>query len=259
MEKVKLYDTTLRDGMQGQGMSLSAAEKVRVVHALDRLGVHYIEAGFPASNPKEAELFSLLAKEDLSQARICAFGMTRRRGVAVEEDESLRLLAETFAPVVTLVGKTWSLHLKKVTKVSPEENLAMIEESVRFLTDRGKQVIYDAEHFFDAWREDDAYSLDCLNAAVAGGAVNLTLCDTNGSSLPDQIGDAVAGVAERLGPSSRAGNPHAQRCRVRRRQLARRGPGGCPSGAGHCERIRRALWQRKPGLDPAGAPAEDGL
>ncbi len=198
MEKVKLYDTTLRDGMQGQGMSLSAAEKVRVVHALDRLGVQYIEAGFPASNPKEAELFALLAEEQLQQARICAFGMTRRRGVAAAEDESLRLLAETFAPVVTLVGKTWSLHLEKVTKVSPEENLAMIEESVRFLTEAGKMVIYDAEHFFDAWRDDEAYSLDCLNAAVAGGAANLSLCDTNGSSLPDQISDAVAAVAERL-------------------------------------------------------------
>jgi len=198
MEKVKLYDTTLRDGMQGHGMSLSAAEKVRVVHALDRLGVQYIEAGFPASNPKEAELFGLLADEELKQAQICAFGMTRRRGVEAAEDQSLQLLAETFAPVVTLVGKTWSLHLEKVTRVSPEENLAMIEESVRFLTGHGKRVIYDAEHFFDAWREDEGYSLECLRAAVAGGAVNLSLCDTNGSSLPDQIGDAVAAVADRL-------------------------------------------------------------
>jgi 2-isopropylmalate synthase len=205
MDKVKLYDTTLRDGMQGHGMSLSAAEKVRVVHALDALGVHYIEAGFPASNPKEAELFSLLADEELSQAQICSFGMTRRRGVAAEEDESLRLLAETFAPVVTLVGKTWSLHLEKVTKVSPEENLAMIEESVRFLVERGKQVIYDAEHFFDAWREDEAYSLECLEAAISGGAANLSLCDTNGSSLPDQIGDAVAAVSQRLGPGVELG------------------------------------------------------
>lgn len=194
MEQVKLYDTTLRDGMQGQGMSLSAAEKVRVVHALDRLGVHYIEAGFPASNPKEAELFSLLADEKLERAEICAFGMTRRRGVEADQDEALRLLAECFAPVVTLVGKTWSLHLEKVTKVSPEENLSMIEDSVAYLTGLGKRVIYDAEHFFDAWREDQNYSIECLRAAMAGGAVNLSLCDTNGSSLPDQIADAVAAV-----------------------------------------------------------------
>jgi 2-isopropylmalate synthase len=199
MEQVKLYDTTLRDGMQGQGMSLSAAEKVRVVHALDRLGVHYIEAGFPASNPKEVELFSILAEEQLEQAEICSFGMTRRRGVEADQDESLRLLAECFAPVVTLVGKTWSLHLEKVTRVSPEENLSMIEDSVAYLTGLGKRVIYDAEHFFDAWREDADYSMECLRAAVAGGAVNLSLCDTNGSSLPDQIADGVAGVAAELG------------------------------------------------------------
>jgi 2-isopropylmalate synthase len=205
MEKVKLYDTTLRDGMQGHGMSLSAAEKVRVVHALDRLGVHFIEAGFPASNPKEAELFELLAAETLSQAEICAFGMTRRRDVAAEDDEALRLLGDSFAGVVTLVGKTWSLHLEKVTKVSPEENLKMIEESVRYLTDRGKRVIYDAEHFFDAWRDDEGYSLECLNAALAGGAVNLSLCDTNGSSLPDQIADATAAVSSKLPPGTELG------------------------------------------------------
>lgn len=199
MEQVKLYDTTLRDGMQGQGMSLSAAEKVRVVHALDQLGIHFVEAGFPASNPKEAELFSLLAEETFEQAQICAFGMTRRRGVEADQDESLRLLAECFAPVVTLVGKTWSLHLEKVTKVSREENLAMIEDSVAFLTGLGKRVIYDAEHFFDAWRDDRDYSLACLQAALAGGAENLSLCDTNGSSLPDQIADGVGGVSSELG------------------------------------------------------------
>ena len=161
MTAVKLYDTTLRDGMQGQGMSLSAAEKVRVVHALDQLGVQFIEAGFPASNPKEAELFELLAGETLEQAAICAFGMTRRRGVEADRDEALQLLAASFAPVVTLVGKTWSLHLEKVTKVSREENLAMIGESIAYLRGEGKRVMYDAEHFFDAWGDDRDYSLEC--------------------------------------------------------------------------------------------------
>lgn len=194
MTAVKLYDTTLRDGMQGQGMSLSAAEKVRVVHALDALGVQFIEAGFPASNPKEAELFELLSAEDLGQAAICAFGMTRRRGVEADQDEALRLLAATFAPVVTLVGKTWSLHLEKVTRVSREENLSMIGDSVAYLRGEGKRVMYDAEHFFDAWGDDRDYSLECLRAAQDAGAEVLVLCDTNGASLPDQVGTAVAEV-----------------------------------------------------------------
>ena len=132
MTAVQLYDTTLRDGMQGQGMSLSAAEKVRVVHALDALGVGLIEAGFPGSNPKERELFELLADEELEQAEISAFGTTRRRGVEAADDEALRAVTESFAPVVCLVGKTWGLHLVVVTKVSREENLAMIGESVAF-------------------------------------------------------------------------------------------------------------------------------
>jgi len=198
MTAVKLYDTTLRDGMQGQGMSLSAAEKVRVVHALDQLGVQFIEAGFPASNPKEAELFELLAGETLEQAAICAFGMTRRRRVEADRDEALQLLAASFAPVVTLVGKTWSLHLEKVTKVSREENLAMIGESIAYLRGEGKRVMYDAEHFFDAWGDDRDYSLECLKAAGDAGAEVLVLCDTNGANLPSQIRPAVEAVREAL-------------------------------------------------------------
>jgi len=198
MEQVNLYDTTLRDGMQGEGMSLSAAEKVRVVHALDALGVHFIEAGFPSSNPKEVELFGLLSELELEQATICAFGMTRRRGVAAEDDAALRTLVECFAPVVTLVGKTWALHLDKVTKVSREENLAMIADSVAFCREQGKRVVYDAEHFFDGFRDDPAYALECLSAAVGAGAENVTLCDTNGSSLPDQVADGTEQVFDAL-------------------------------------------------------------
>jgi 2-isopropylmalate synthase len=197
--KVQLYDTTLRDGMQGQGMSLSAAEKVRVVGALDALGVHLIEAGFPGSNPKELELFELLASERLEQATIAAFGMTRRRDVAPEDDLGLRVLGDCFAPVSTLVGKTWTLHLEKVTRVSREENSAMIAESVAYLRSRGKRVIYDAEHFFDGWRDDSGYALECLHAALEAGAENVTLCDTNGSSLPDQIAETTAAVVADLG------------------------------------------------------------
>ena len=199
MEQVKLYDTTLRDGMQGQGMSLSAREKLRVVSALDRLGVHFIEAGFPSSNPKEAELFELLADQPLQTATVCAFGMTRRRDVAAEDDEALAVLVSSFAPAVTLVGKTWALHLEKVTKVSREENLAMIGDSVAFCRAHDKQVIYDAEHFFDAWREDAGYATECLRAAAEAGATNVTLCDTNGSSLPHQVAEATAAVVDALG------------------------------------------------------------
>jgi len=197
--QVHLYDTTLRDGMQGEGMSLSADEKLRVAHALDGIGVHLIEAGFPSSNPKEEALFEFLERETFECAEIAAFGMTRRRDVAADQDPALRLLADCFTPVCTLVGKTWALHLEKVTKVDPDENLRMIEESVRFLRDQGKRVIYDAEHFFDAFRDGSTYALRCLRAAVEGGAENVTLCDTNGSSLPAQVAEATARVVAEVG------------------------------------------------------------
>ena len=198
-DAVVLYDTTLRDGMQGEGMSLSVDEKVRVAHALDSLGVHLIEAGFPASNPKEEALFELLSRETFGTAQIAAFGMTRRRDAAAEDDPALRLLAESFAPVCTLVGKTWSLHLEKVTHVEPEENLRMIAESIGFLVQEGKRVIYDAEHFFDGYRADPAYAISCVRAAAEAGAENVTLCDTNGSSLPSQVAEATAHVAREVG------------------------------------------------------------
>jgi 2-isopropylmalate synthase len=205
MEQVKLYDTTLRDGMQGPGMSLSAREKVRVVRALDALGVQMIEAGFPSSNPKEAELFELLSGVELKQATICAFGMTRRRDLEAAEDPALATLVASFAPVVTLVGKTWALHLEKVTKASREENLAMIADSVGFCREQGKRVVYDAEHFFDGYRDDPGYALECLRAAVTAGAENVTLCDTNGSSLPQQVAEATRAVAADLGERAEIG------------------------------------------------------
>src|SRR3954468_7916723 len=130
LTKIETYDATLRDGMQGEGMSLTAAEKVRIVRKLDELGIDLIEAGFPASNPKELELFGLLEHEELRHAQIAAFGMTRRRDVAAADDPALQVLAARFAPVCTIVGKTWSLHLEKVVRVSPDENLALIADSV---------------------------------------------------------------------------------------------------------------------------------
>jgi 2-isopropylmalate synthase len=196
---LQLYDATLRDGMQGPGLTLSAAEKVRVARKLDELGVHLIEAGFPASNPKELELFDLLADEALDHAEIAAFGMTRRRAVPADEDEGLRVLAGCFAPVCTIVGKTWALHLDKVVRVDRDENLAMIADSVGFLAAQGKRVIYDAEHFFDGFRDDRGYALACLGAAADAGAETVAICDTNGSSLPAQVSQATSAVVAALG------------------------------------------------------------
>jgi 2-isopropylmalate synthase len=198
VKEIELYDTTLRDGMQGEGMSLSAQEKLRVAHRLDELGIAVIEAGFPASNPKELELFELLAVEQFAHSSIAAFGMTRRRGVQAQQDPALRVLADCFAPVCTLVGKTWALHLEKVVKVDREENLRMISESVEFLVSQGKRVIYDAEHFFDAFADDPAYAIRCLRAAAEAGADTVTCCDTNGGSLPEPVAVAIAAVASEL-------------------------------------------------------------
>jgi 2-isopropylmalate synthase len=196
--KIELYDTTLRDGMQGEGMSLSAHEKVRVAHKLDELGIDLIEAGFPSSNPKELELFELLARETFAHAQIAAFGMTRRRDLRADEDPALQILADCFAPVCTLVGKTWALHLEKVVKVDRQENLRMISESIEFLVSHGKRVVYDAEHFFDGFYDDGEYALACLRAAAQAGADTITVCDTNGGTLPAGIATAVGAVAQGL-------------------------------------------------------------
>src|SRR3954451_18887875 len=152
--------------MQGEGMSLSADEKLRVAHRLDELGIDLIEAGFPASHPKELELFELLGGETFAHAESAAFGMTRRRDLAADADPALRILADSFAPVCTLVGKTWTLHLDKVVRVDRDENLRMIAESIAFLVAQGKRVVYDAEHFFDGYAADRDYALRCLRAAV---------------------------------------------------------------------------------------------
>ncbi|HEY5194236.1 MAG TPA: citramalate synthase [Solirubrobacteraceae bacterium] len=198
MSHIELYDATLRDGMGGGGMSLTAEEKLRVVHQLDELGIHLIEAGFPASNPKELELFGLLERETLSVSEIVAFGMTRRRDAPADGDEGLRVLAESFVPVCTLVGKSSLLHVEKVVRVSPEENLAMIGESIAFLLAQGKRVLFDAEHFFDGYAADPSYALDTLRVAAAAGAERIVLCDTNGGSLPGRVRAVVEAVRTEL-------------------------------------------------------------
>jgi 2-isopropylmalate synthase len=191
--------------MQGEGLSLSAEEKLRVALALDDLGFHMIEAGFLSSNPKDAELFDLLERESLQQAEVVAFGMTRRKDTAAGDDPALRLMADSFVPVCCLVGKTWQLHLDKVTRVDPEENLRMIADSVGFLVSEGKRVVYDAEHFFDAFRTDREYAVRCLRAAAEAGAEWVTLCDTNGSTLPDEISHATHAVVMELAGTTGVG------------------------------------------------------
>jgi 2-isopropylmalate synthase len=208
MKRIELYDTTLRDGMQGEGMSLSAGEKLRVVHHLDALGIDLIEAGFPSSNPKELELFGLLASERLAHAQVAAFGMTRRRDLDADADPALRVLAECFAPVCTIVGKTWALHLEKVVKVDRDANLRMIEESIAFLIAEGKRVIYDAEHFFDGFADDRQYALRCLRAAAEAGAETVVCCDTNGGTLPHVIDAAMADVVSALAADGAAVGIH---------------------------------------------------
>jgi 2-isopropylmalate synthase len=198
MATIELYDATLRDGMGGGGLTLTAQEKLRVVHALDELGVHLIEAGFPSSNPKERQLFELLAGERLSTAEIVAFGMTHRRDGTPADDEGLAILADSFAPVCTLVGKSSTLHVEKVVRVSLAENLSMIAESVAFLAGQGKRVLLDAEHFFDGYELDPGYALDCLRVAAAAGAERVVLCDTNGGSLPTRVHEVVQAVRTAL-------------------------------------------------------------
>ena len=197
-ERISIYDTTLRDGMQREGLSLSVGEQLAVAVRLAGFGVEYLEAGFPASNPKYGELFTLLEREDLGATKLAAFGMTRRRGVSPEKDPAIRGLAESFAPVITIVGKTWDLHIEKVTRVSREENLRMIEESVAFLVSQRKEVVYDAEHFFDAYDAHPDYALDCLRAAEAGGATWITPCDTNGATLPSRVATVMREVRAAL-------------------------------------------------------------
>ena len=194
LQAVQLYDTTLRDGMQQEGMSVSVDEKVRIALKLDELGMHYIEGGFPASNPKEAAFFERMRGERLRSAALVAFGMTRRKGTKADADQGLRVLAGNDTPTVCIVGKTWALHLSKVLRVSRDENLRMIDDSVRFLVGEGKTVIYDAEHFFDAYRDDSAYALTCARAAAEAGASVVCLCDTNGASLPPFVEEVVRAV-----------------------------------------------------------------
>ncbi|MFL5494201.1 MAG: citramalate synthase [Gemmatimonadales bacterium] len=198
MTPLRLYDTTLRDGTQREGLSLSVDDKVKIARALDRLGVSYIEGGWPGSNPKDADFFRRIREVPLARARVAAFGSTRRAGIRCADDASLLALVEADTPVVTLVGKSSTLHVDRVLETSREENLRMIGESVAFFKRLGREVIYDAEHFFDGSRLDARYALATLCAAADAGADVVVLCDTNGGELPDVVGARVAEVRTRI-------------------------------------------------------------
>jgi 2-isopropylmalate synthase len=194
MTRIHIYDTTLRDGSQGEGVNFSLQDKLLITRRLDELGVDFIEGGYPLSNPKDFEYFREVRKLPLRHARVAAFGMTRRKNVAPAEDTCLKALLDSQAPVVTLVGKSWDLHVREVLGTTLEENLRMIGESVAFCRAAGREVFYDAEHFFDGFRANPEYALKTLQAAEAAGASVLILCDTNGGNLPDCIAATVERV-----------------------------------------------------------------
>ncbi|MCO5178557.1 MAG: citramalate synthase [Candidatus Promineofilum sp.] len=199
MTHIDLYDTTLRDGTQREGISLSLDDKLKIAARLDAFGMDYIEGGWPGSNPKDVEFFQRAPALGLSHAKLAAFGSTRRKGVRPADDGNIQALIGARTPVVTLVGKSWELHVVEILETTVAENLAMIEESVAYCKAQGKEVIYDAEHFFDGYRASSAHAVATLEAAARGGADFIVLCDTNGGSLPWEIADAVAAVKGRLG------------------------------------------------------------
>ena len=196
--QIFLYDTTLRDGTQGEGIYLSCNDKLKIAQKLDAFGVHYIEGGWPGSNPKDAEFFARQHELDLKNAKISAFGSTRYKGVSCDTDANIQALVHANTPVVTLVGKSWDLHVHHVLETDNEENLDMIAESVKYFKERNKEVVYDAEHFFDGYKAHPDYAMLTLQAAAQSGADCLVLCDTNGGATPWEIEEITRQVAERF-------------------------------------------------------------
>ena len=199
MEKVKVYDTTLRDGMQAEGVSFSVEDKLQVARRLDEFGIDYIEGGYPLSNPKEEEFFYRVKEISFRHARVAAFGSTRRANSTVEEDTGIRALLACDVPVVTIVGKTWDMHVTDVLRCSLEANLALCADSVAYLKKQGREVIFDAEHFFDGYKNNPAYALKVLGVAAEAGASTLVLCETNGGALPDEVFDITRTVCKAIG------------------------------------------------------------
>jgi 2-isopropylmalate synthase len=196
--RIQIYDTTLRDGAQGEGISFSSADKMRIAERLDVFGVDYIEGGWPGSNPKDMDFFTEAATRRFKHARIAAFGSTRRANTKCKDDPQIDMLVKANTPVVTMVGKTWSLHVAEVLRTTPEENLAMIGDSVRYFKEHGKEVVYDAEHFFDGYKDNPRYALATLKAAQDSGVDVLVLCDTNGGTMPGEVARVTAEIVKQM-------------------------------------------------------------
>jgi len=195
MEPILLYDTTLRDGTQGENINFSAEEKIQIAQRLDELGIHYIEGGWPGSNPRDKQFFKLAKKMDLRTAKLAAFGSTRKPGIQPHEDQNLIELIKSDTPVITIFGKSWDLHVEQIMYNTLDENLAMIRETVEFLKSRKREIVYDAEHFFDGYKGNRDYARDTVLAALKGGADSVVLCDTNGGTLPFEI-ETIVGEME---------------------------------------------------------------
>jgi 2-isopropylmalate synthase len=198
MESILYYDTTLRDGTQGENISFTAEEKVMISKRLDDLGIHYIEGGWPGSNPRDMQFFELMKRVELEQAQITAFGSTRRPGIQPEDDPNLKALIDCETEVVAVFGKSWDLHVEEVMNNTPEENLAMIHDTVSFLKENGRRVFYDGEHFFDGYKKNSAYAIETIKAAVLAGAEAIVLCDTNGGTLPHEIETISAATQQEI-------------------------------------------------------------
>jgi 2-isopropylmalate synthase len=197
-DKVALYDTTLRDGSQTEGVSFSTEDKLDILKRLDHFGMDYIEGGWPGSNPKDAAFFEAASSMRLKHARLTAFGSTRRAGITAAEDVNLRTIVASGAECVAIFGKAWDLHVSNALKISNEENLELVADSVAFLKSNGREVVFDAEHFFDGYAHNAPYAMEVLEAAASAGADWLVLCDTNGGSLPSFVGEAVKAVRQRF-------------------------------------------------------------
>lgn len=198
LQRIAIYDTTLRDGSQAEGVNFSLADKIRIARKLDDFGMDYIEGGWPGSNPKDIEFFARMKGTQFHHAKLAAFGSTRRPGRKAADDELVQMLVAAETPVITIFGKSWDFQVTHALKVSLEENLAMIGDTVTFLVSRVGEVVYDAEHFFDGYKHNPTYALQCLRAAQDAGAAILVLCDTNGGTLPHEIGEVVATIRQEL-------------------------------------------------------------
>jgi 2-isopropylmalate synthase len=208
MPKVFIYDTTLRDGAQGEGISFSVEDKIKIARRLDAFGMDYIEGGWPGAATKDTEFFDRMKAEPLTHSKLAAFGSTRRANIKCEDDALLKGLLDAETPVVTIVGKSWDVQVREALRVPLEENLAMIGDSVRYLKSHGKEVIYDAEHFFDGYKENSEYALSALKAAADNGVDVLCLCDTNGGTLPHEIYEIVRAVVEQFPNVTVGMHPH---------------------------------------------------